>query len=126
MSTNASASGPEVSDHAVQRYIQRTDFSMVTAAELSYRFSEGYKIDIRGKDYTEARLTQDSGVPIVLLRQHTHLATVVYAREETIIFRDASPCLECKNCGMVEPSTDMMTECVECGANDWMIIDPTQ
>ena len=99
---------------------------MVTAAELSYRFSEGYKIDIRGKDYTEARLTQDSGVPIVLLRQHTHLATVVYAREETVVFRDESPSLECKNCGMVEPSTDMMTECVECGVNNWMIIDPPQ
>lgn len=123
MSVN-SGSAPEVSSHAVQRYIERSNSPMVTAADLSYRFVTGLRVEVEGKDYTEARLTQESGVLLVLLRKHTHVATVVYARGETVLFTDASPTLECRNCRMKEPGADAMTTCTVCRANDWMLIDP--
>ena len=124
MTINTGGSTPEVSSHAVQRYIQRSDSQFITAADISHRFATGLQVEINGKSYTEARLTQESGVPLVILRQHTHVATVVYARGETVLFTDASPTLECRNCGMKEPSADGMTPCTECMANDWMLIDP--
>ncbi|MBV0924749.1 hypothetical protein KTS45_11115 [Halomicroarcula limicola] len=124
MSINTSGSTPEVSSHALQRYIQRSDSPMVTAADLSYRFATGLRVEIEGKNYTEARLTQESGIPLVLLRQHSHVATVVYARGETVLFTDASPTLECRKCGMKEPGADGTATCTECKANDWMLIDP--
>ncbi|GAB3039762.1 hypothetical protein [Natronobiforma cellulositropha] len=124
MTTSNNGSAPAVSSHAVQRYIQRSDSVMVTEAELSYRFQSGLCVEVVGKQYTEARLTQDSGVPLVLLRQHTHVATVVYARGETVLFTDESPTLECQHCGMKEPNADAMANCTECTANNWMLIDP--
>lgn len=124
MSSNASRSTPDVSDHAIQRYIERSDSPLVTAADLSYRFEAGLRVEVEGKEYTEARLTQESGTPLVLLRQHTHIATVVYARGETVLFCDESPTLECQNCGMKEPNADGMAPCPECLDNDWMLIDP--
>ena len=124
MTTSSSGSAPAVSSHAVQRYIQRSDSPMVTEAELSYRFQSGLRVEVEGKQYTEARLTQDSGVPLVLLRQHTHVATVVYARGETVVFNNESPTLECQKCGMKEPNADAMAKCSECTSNDWMLIDP--
>jgi len=124
MSTGGNGSTLVVSSHAVQRYIQRSNSSLVTKAELSYRFESGFRVEVEDKEYTEARLTQETDIPLVLLRQHTHIATVVYARGETIHFIDESPTLECRNCGMKEPSADLMTTCTECMSNDWRLIEP--
>ncbi|WP_318571176.1 hypothetical protein [Salinigranum marinum] len=123
MSVNTSRSTVQVSDHALQRFIQRTGRGDFFATELAFRFHQGIRVDIKGKRYSEARLIQVAGTTLVLLRCDTHLATVVYARGEEITFRSKRPNLECRRCGVVRRDAPDTRPCACCDTNDWRVVE---
>ena len=106
----------------MERYMERVG-GFVTHAELQYQFQQGFRVDVASKDYTEARLVQQGDMPIVLLRTHTHLATVVYARAETVTFLTTTVDIECRNCGTLETNVEETAPC-GCGEHDWRLLSP--
>jgi hypothetical protein len=123
MSVNTSSSTVQVSDHAIQRFIQRTGRGDFFAAELAFQFHRGIRVDINGKRYSEARFIQVAGTTLVLLRCDTHLTTVVYARGEEITFRSEHPDLECRRCGVVRRDATDTRPCAYCETNDWRVVE---
>lgn len=118
MSVEAGGQTASASDHAVQRFLQRTGQAFVTRTDIEYRFREGDRVDVEDKTYTEARLVTVDGTALVLLRKGPTITTVVYARAEEITFLLESPVVECRGCGAVyDDPTDLGT-CQHCGARD--------
>jgi hypothetical protein len=118
MSVEAGGQTVSASDHAVQRFVQRTGQAFVTQTDIEYRFREGYRVDVEDKSYAEARLVTVDGTALVLLRKGPAITTVVYARGEEVTFQQESPVVECRDCGVVyDDPTDLGT-CQHCGAQD--------
>lgn len=89
MSAKANNQTIRVSNHAVERFVQRIGWG--APGGIEYRFREGSPVDVEGKVYTEARLVEVGGTRVILLRKGTHITTVLYAREEQITKLDDRP-----------------------------------
>jgi hypothetical protein len=122
--TLTTASGTvQVSDHAHQRYLQRSDVGYRTKSDIAHRFGRGLRVEVDGKRYEEARLVRD-GTALVLLRRDRHVATVVYADEETVRFpyTEERPDVQCGSCGVVRRDAEDLDPCCLCESTNWTVI----
>ena len=123
MSAETARGGVSVSQHAVQRYIQRTGCEDVFAAEIASLFERGIRVEVDGKRYTEARWIQAEDEALILLRCDSHVTTVLYARAEEVTFVGERPDLQCRDCGVTPREASNTARCAFCDSREWVVVE---
>lgn len=122
MSVARVTSDVQVTSHVLQRFIQRVGWTGATTAEIQYRFKRGIQVELRGRRYSEARLSQAEGTTFVLLRCDTHITTLLLAPREDVSFVHERPDLRCRSCGESRDGARNNAPC-RCGGTDWEVIE---
>lgn len=116
MSAEQHHSHPQVSDHAMWRFMERGD-TAASYFDVQTAWREGYQVDVPGKTYFEARYVVVRGSELVLLRKGTHITTAICAPQETVSFVGTPPALVC-SCG-TRHRTRVLEDCPECDGRSW-------
>jgi len=114
---------PQVSDHALWRFMERGDAS-ASQFDVQVAWRRGSPVEVPSKSYSEARYTVTNGAQLLLLRRGTHVATVVCAPQESVTFVGSPPELEC-SCG-ARRCGRRLKQCPECGSHSWSFTEVTQ
>ncbi len=123
MSVANQGTPPQVSDHAQWRFMQRGD-GAATRYDVQSAWQAGHPVNVPSKSYQEARYTIVGGTELVLLKQGTHIATVVCAPQEAVSFVGTPPELEC-SCGAHRRKRHL-GKCPVCGGRSWSISEVSQ